>query len=97
MYVYVSATKVSGNIPSDAKLLLQIVPHSSTVIPYNSEIHANLDGKIYDLGDSPNPREYLPIENGNSIAIEYFVIDSNNVLIENAEVNVHIEIETEYR
>ena len=97
MHVYVSATKKSGSFPDDAKLLLKIVPHPSTVIPYDSEIHANLDGNIYDLGDSPEPREYLPIENGNSLAIEYFVVDSNNVLIENAEVDVHIEIETEYR
>lgn len=97
MHVYVSATKKSSNIPDDAKLLLKIFPHPSAVIPYDSEIHANLDGKIYDLSNSPSPREFLPIENGNSIAIEYSVVDSNNTVIKNAEVNVHIEIETEYK
>ena len=97
MHVYVSAKKKSANIPDDAKVLLKIQPHPSVIVPYNSEIHAKLDGKIYDLGDSPEPREYLPIENGNSIAIEYFVVDSNNVLINNAEVDIHLEIETEYR
>lgn len=96
MHVYVSATKVSEDIPDDARLLIQIKPHPSVEVYYEAEIFANLDGQIYDLSDEPISREYLPIENGNSIAIEYFVVDSNNVLIDNAEVNVHIEIETEY-
>lgn len=96
MHVYVSATKVSEDIPDDARLLIQIKPRPSVEVYYEAEIFANLDGQIYDLSNEPISCEYLPIENGNSIAIEYFVVDSNNVLIDNAEVNVHIEIETEY-
>ena len=111
MRVYVSATKLSENIPDDAKLLVRINPVASTrpLVIHSRELLANLDGKIYEL-DSPN---YMNIGDGYSIQCEYrvvkeveeegedetgsgLIITKKYILIPDAEVSVHIEFETEY-
>lgn len=102
MKVYVSATKVSSNIPDNAVVLVKIVPTQETQLISRREIIANLDGNIHTLSET----DYMRIGDGYSIGCEYYVaqkMDEQNEdgsdkyqIIENAEVNVHIEFETEY-
>lgn len=95
--VYVSATKVSSNIPNDAVVIVKIVPITETPLISRREIIANLDGNIYTF--SKDELDYMRIVNKDSIACEYYVaqkIDGNNYqTLSDAKVNIHIEFETE--
>ncbi len=102
MKVYVSAKKVSENIPNDAKLIVRIQPlNPSTVLIANREVIANLDENIYKL----TQLDYMRIGDGETIQCDYTVAkeigenaDGSKKYQElpDAEIDIHIEFETEY-
>lgn len=97
--VKISATKVSGDFPENAILLVKMMRHESAGNPQLAYIRVKLDGALYDLGNASDwGLDYYPLEGGRTVLFEYFLtkdLGDDSVSLINAEIKVHIEVDTE--
>lgn len=103
--LYVSATKANGDIPDGTRVVVSIKAGPNVTNPLDAVLHTvtvNPNGELKSFDDEEIYGEmcsidYARIENGGAYYLTYEILTPDHKPLKNGEINVHIEIETEYR
>ena len=101
----VSATKANGDIPDGTRVVVSIKAGPNVTNPLDAVLHTvtvNPNGELKSFDDEEIYGEmcsidYARIENGGAYYLTYEILTPDHKPLKNGEINVHIEIETEYR